>query len=154
MNNYLHILHKVLDTAQKLIYVDESPFAAALWVNGQIYLAGNQSRTQNNPNFHAEIVCINEFCRLHNYQSLDKAIMFSSCEPCLMCFHSIYNSGIRHIVYAASIDDAIRYGSGDEPIHISEYATQMNMDIKIEGPFLRERVCDIFEECISFRGEL
>lgn len=154
MEDNLYVLGKVLDAAQKLIYINESPFAAALLVNGQIYLAGNKSRTEHNPNFHAEIVCINEFCKLYDYRFLEKAIIYSSCEPCLMCFHAIYNSGIRHIVYAASIDDAIRYGSGDELIHISKYALQMNMDIKIDGPFLRERACDIFKECISYRGEL
>lgn len=151
--NY-YIMNQVLDYAQKLIYQGESPFAAGLWINNKLFIAGNKSHTAKNPNLHAEIVCINEFFKQNSSEPLEKAILFSSCEPCLMCFHYIYNSGIRHIVYSASIEDAIKYNSGDLPIHIDNYAIQMNMDIEIEGLLLRERACDIFKECVTFKGQL
>ncbi len=154
MKENLLILNKVLDMAQELIYQDESPFAAGLLVEGSLFFAGNRCRSERNPNLHAEIVCINAFCKQHDYHFLENAIIFSSCEPCLMCLHTIYNSGIRHIIYAASIDDAIKYGSGDNCIHIIKYVKKMNMNITIEGPFLRERASEIFKECITHRGEL
>lgn len=154
MKDFLGILNEVLDIAEQSIASNESPFAAAIMMDEKLIFSGNKSQTCKNPIYHAEISCINEFCKSFDYHLLDNCIMFTSCEPCLMCFHAIYTAGIRHIVYAASIEDAIQYGSGDELIHIREYAQKMNMDIKIDGPFLRDRACNIFQSSIARTGTI
>lgn len=147
-------MEKVIGKAREQIYQDESPFAAGILVGTQFYLYGNMSRTKYNPNLHAEIVCINKFCEENDYRLLQDATMYSSCEPCLMCLHSIINVGIKKIVYGATIDDAINYGSGDVSICIIDYLKKMKIDIDVEGKVLRKEVIDIFKECIQYRGEL
>lgn len=152
--NHMLNMHRVLKAANDAIDKDESPFAAGIWYNGKIFICHNLSRTTGNPNMHAEIVCINEFCRKYRASKLKGAIMYSSCEPCLMCLHSIFNVGIHKLFYSATIDDAIRYGSGDVSIDVSSYVNIMNMGIKIQGGLLRDEMCNIFCKCIKMRGEL
>lgn len=144
----------VINKAQEQIYENESPFAAGILVDNQFYVFGNMTRTKQNPNMHAEIVCINKFCEDNDYQLLHNATIYSSCEPCLMCLHYIINAGIKKIVYGATIDDAIRYSSGDVPIHVVDYVKAMKLNIEIQGEVLRSDAVSIFEECILYRGEL
>lgn len=147
-------MEKVIKKAKEQIYEDESPFAAGILVGNQFYLHGNMSRSKKNPNLHAEIVCINKFCEENDYRLLYDATIYSSCEPCLMCLHSIINAGIKKIVYGATIDDAISYGSGDMSIHIIDYLKKMKIDIDVEDRILQEKAVDVFKECIKYRGEL
>ena len=147
-------MEKVIKKAKEQIYQNESPFAAGVLVGNEFYMYGNMSRSKQNPNFHAEIVCINRFCEEHDYRLLRHATIYTSCEPCLMCMHFIINVGIKKIVYGATIDDAINYGSGDDLVHIIDYARGMKMDVEIEGAVLREKAVEVFRECIRFRGEL
>lgn len=147
-------MEKVIKKAKEQIYQDESPFAVGILAGNQFYLYGNMSRTKQNPNLHAEIVGINQFCEENDYRLLRNATIYSNCEPCLMCLHYIINAGIKKIVYGATIDDAISYGSGDTSIDIIEYLKKTEVDIIIEGKVLREKVVDVFKECIQYRGEL
>ena len=71
-----------------------------------------------------------------------------------MCLHSIINAGIKKIVYGATIDDAIRYNSGDVPIHLIDYLEKIKIDIDIKGKVLRDKAVEVFMECIKYRGEL
>ena len=147
-------MHLVLDEAERIITCNESPFAAGILIDETFIIAGNQSRTTGNPNMHAEIVCINEVCKKYDVNKLNDAVIYSSCQPCLMCLHSIYNAGIRKLVYSATIDDAILYGSGDISIDIKSYLRKLNMQMDIKGEVLREKAIKIFKKCIETRGEL
>ena len=147
-------MEKVIRKAREQIYQDESPFAAGILVGNHFFLSGNMSRTKHNPNLHAEIVCINKFCEENDYHLLYDATIYSSCEPCLMCLHSIINAGIKKIVYGATIDDAISYNSGDVPIHLIDYLEKIKIDIDIKGKVLRDKAVEVFMECIKYRGEL
>ena len=144
----------VIAYAREQIHVNESPFAAGIVVDNKIFIAGNRCRSTRNPNNHAEIVCINDFCKNNDPGDLARATMYSSCEPCLMCLHYIYNSGIRKIVYGASINDAISYGSGDEEIHIKQYVKEMQLDFLSITQMSRQEAVSVFAECVSYRGEL
>ncbi len=145
---------KVIRKSRELIYQNESPFAAGILFEDVFIINGNQSRTKRNPILHAEIACINSFCEQFDCVSLQNATIYSSCEPCLMCFHAIFNAGIKRIVYGATIDDAIRFNSGDIPIHIKEYTKKMKLNIDISGEVLRKEAIDVFNECILYRGDL
>lgn len=147
-------MEKVIEKAREQIYRDESPFAAGILVGDKFYVHGNMSRTKQNPNLHAEVVCINKFCEGNDYRMLRNATIYSSCEPCLMCLHAIVNAGIKKIVYGATIDDAIGYNSGDVSVHIIDYLKKMEIDIDVTSKVLQEKAVDVFRECIKYRGEL
>lgn len=144
----------VLESANNNIKLDESPFAAGILCDDIFLICNNLSRSSGNPNMHAEIVCINRFCELYGADKLRDAILYSSCEPCLMCLHSIENAGIPYIFFAASIDDAIKYGSGDISNHTIEYVKKMGLHVSINGGLMRNEMCAIYEQCIRIRGEL
>lgn len=147
-------MRAVLKCAERAIDMGESPFAAGILCGDIFLICYNLSRSLKNPILHAEIVCINRFCELYGADKLCQAILYSSCEPCLMCLHAIENAGIPQIYFASTIDDAIRYGSGDTSIHTIEYGQKMGLHVTIKGGILRREMCEIFERCLQIRGEL
>ena len=64
-------------------------------------LAGNRTRTDQDPTAHAEIVALREAARkLGNYR-LNDAIVYSTIEPCAMCAGALIQARIKRLVYGA-----------------------------------------------------
>lgn len=57
---------------------------------------------QGNPLLHAEIVAINQACKIVSQKSLDGYDMYVTLEPCMMCATAISFSRISRLFYAAS----------------------------------------------------
>ena len=69
---------------------------------------------------HAEIVCLRRAQKklgTHDLSSLaGPAVLYSSCDPCILCFGAIYWSGVREVVAAARKADAERIGFDEGPV--------------------------------------
>jgi guanine deaminase len=83
------------------------PFAALIVKNGQIIAHGiNRVTSDNDPTAHAEVVAIRNACLQLGTYILTGAEIYSSCEPCPMCFGAIYWAGIERVYYGATRTDA------------------------------------------------
>ncbi|WP_109699627.1 nucleoside deaminase [Chitinophaga deserti] len=66
----------------------------------------NQVLTHNDPTAHAEVVAIRDACqRLGTFQLTDCEI-FTSCEPCPMCFGAIYWARPQRVFFANTKEEA------------------------------------------------
>ncbi|MFZ5954013.1 MAG: nucleoside deaminase [Candidatus Dependentiae bacterium] len=94
------------------------PFGAVIVNNGKIIAVGtNQVTSLNDPTAHAEVMAIRLACqKLGTFQLLD-CELYTSCEPCPMCFGAIYWARPRHIYYAATKLDAAQVGFDDSLIY-------------------------------------
>ena len=64
-------------------------------------VAGNRTRTDNDPTGHAEIVALREAARkLDNYR-LTGAAVYSTIEPCAMCAGALIQARVKRLVYGA-----------------------------------------------------
>lgn len=82
------------------------PFGAVVVLGGEILaVAGNSVLRDNDPSAHAEINALRAACRKVGSPHLTGAVMYSSCEPCLMCFSTAYWARLAKIYYAASYAD-------------------------------------------------
>jgi len=90
------------------------PFGAVVVQNGKIVGRGwSQVTSTNDSTAHAEIVAIREACaNLHTF-SLAGCEIYTSCEPCPMCFAAIYSARLERIYYAATGQDAQAAGFDD-----------------------------------------
>ncbi len=94
------------------------PFAALIARDGRIIAEGTNRVTQvNDPTAHAEIVAIREACRaLKSFQLLG-CDLYTTCEPCPMCFGAIYWARPSRVVYASTAGDAASAGFDDAFIY-------------------------------------
>jgi guanine deaminase len=94
------------------------PFGAVVVRNGEIVGRGwNRVTSTNDPTAHAEIVAIRNACSRLATFSLAGCEIYSSCEPCPMCFAAICWARLDRIYYAASCADATAAGFDDAPFY-------------------------------------
>ncbi|MEL6926663.1 MAG: nucleoside deaminase [Bacteroidota bacterium] len=83
------------------------PFGAVVVYEGEIIGASsNNVFTSFDPTAHAEVQAIRDACGKHKIHFLKGCTLYSSCEPCPMCFSAIFYAKIDRVVYAASHKDA------------------------------------------------
>ena len=66
----------------------------------------NRVTSTNDPTAHAEIEPIRDACRAVGTFALAGCEIYSSCEPCPMCFAAIYWARLERVYYAADGHDA------------------------------------------------
>ncbi len=94
------------------------PFGAVIVREGEIIATGVNSVTLNNdPTAHAEVVAIRNACKKLNSFQLNDCEIYSSCEPCPMCFGAIYWARIKKLYFASSKNDAANAGFDDSFIY-------------------------------------
>ncbi|RMD77669.1 MAG: nucleoside deaminase [Lentisphaerae bacterium] len=91
------------------------PFAALVVdSNGDVIAEGwNSVVADHDPTAHAEVNAIRKACRNLKTHNLAGCILYTSCEPCPMCFGAILWARLARVVYAASRDDAVLGGFDD-----------------------------------------
>jgi guanine deaminase len=94
------------------------PFGAVIVKEGKIIGRGcNMVVLNNDPTAHAEIVAIRQASVNINSYDLSGTILYSTCEPCPMCFSAVYWANIREVVFSLSRLDAEQMGFKDNHIY-------------------------------------
>lgn len=104
------------DGARKGVKSGEGgPFGAVVVRDGEVISHGhNRVLHTNDPTAHAEVVAIREACTKLGTWSLHDCVLYSSCEPCPMCFSAIHWAKIPKCFYSATADDAADVGFDDK----------------------------------------
>jgi guanine deaminase len=86
--------------------VKGEPFGACVVLDGKV-ISCERSATEKNVDVssHAEIVAIRKASRRLKTRFLDDCTVYSSCEPCPMCFYACVMARVSRIVFSATLDD-------------------------------------------------
>ncbi|HEY3025745.1 MAG TPA: tRNA adenosine(34) deaminase TadA [Pyrinomonadaceae bacterium] len=80
----------------------EVPVGTCIVAAGAILaVAGNRTRTDQDPTAHAEIVALREAARKVSNYRLTEAVVYSTIEPCVMCAGALIQARVRRLVYGA-----------------------------------------------------
>jgi tRNA(Arg) A34 adenosine deaminase TadA len=94
------------------------PFGAVIVKNGEIVAMSSNSVTKDNdPTAHAEVNTIRKACKKLNTFDLSGCEIYTSCEPCPMCFGAIHWARLDKIYYANTKSDAKNIGFDDSFIY-------------------------------------
>ncbi|HBD92948.1 MAG: tRNA-specific adenosine deaminase [Spirochaetes bacterium GWF1_31_7] len=97
---------------------DGGPFGAVVIHNGIIVGKGhNEVVLHNDPTAHAEIVAIRRACAYLGRFDLSDCELYTTCEPCPMCFAAVQWAGIKKVYYGCNRDDAAQIGFDDKLIY-------------------------------------
>lgn len=96
-----------------------SPFACVIVRDGQVVGEGvNAVPATNDPTAHGEIVAIRDACRRLGTSVLEGCTVYTTGEPCPMCYAAAWWARVDAVFYAATIQDALDYGDfDDKPIY-------------------------------------
>lgn len=109
------------------------PFGAVITdQDGKIISQGvNMVVKNNDPTAHAEIIAIRNACKILDTFCLENYSIYSSTEPCPMCYSAIRWARIDKIYYGNDRNDAEKIGFSDKDIYDEIENRNLNM-IKIK----------------------
>lgn len=123
-----------------------SPFGACIVRNDEVVTCVHNVVWQTiDITAHAEVHCIREACRILNDIDLKGCTIYTTTEPCPMCFSAIHWANCDRIVYGASIADAQDAGFRELTISNEQMKSLGGSDVVIEGGFLREDCQAVFD---------
>jgi tRNA(Arg) A34 adenosine deaminase TadA len=97
---------------------DGGPFGAVIVRDGKVVSkAHNEVLKRNDPTAHAEILAIREASSILGRYDLSTCEIYSTSEPCPMCFSAIFWARIRRLVFGTTREDVAEIGFDDSLIY-------------------------------------
>lgn len=114
----IDFMTRALEIAAQNVKKGGGPFGAVIVKDNAIISEGaNQVPLLNDPTAHAEIQAIRAACNQLKTFNLSGCEIYTSCEPCPMCFSAIYWAHLDKVYYAANHNDAASAGFDDAFIY-------------------------------------
>lgn len=122
------------------------PFGCVIVKDDEIVAEGhNKVTSTNDPTAHAEVVAIREACKKLNSFQLEDCVIYTSCEPCPMCFGAIYWARPKMVYYACTKKDAAKIDFDDQFIYDELEKKMEDRDIQFVR-LLRKDALPVFEK--------
>ncbi|MDD5483241.1 MAG: nucleoside deaminase [Kiritimatiellae bacterium] len=122
------------------------PFGACIVKSGKVVAVAGNTVFKEDATCHAEVNAIRIASRKSGTYDLSGCVIYTTTEPCPMCFSAIHWSGINCIVYGTRIADAARAGFNELSISVQSLKRQSGARIKICAGFLAEECGQLFQE--------
>lgn len=123
----------------------ESPFGACIVRQGEVLACvSNRVWKDADSTAHAEVVAIREACRKTKSIDLSGATIYSTCEPCPMCFGACHWAKLAKIYFGASIADAMDLGFSELTFSNQKMKDEGGSPLEIHPGLLREECLEIF----------
>lgn len=128
MDDDRFFMKEALKEAKRAYQKKEVPAGAVVVLENQIMArAHNLVETRQDATCHAEILAIQEASKILGNFRLSEAILYTTLEPCAMCYGAALLSRIKKIVYAAKdfrhgvLGGWVNLADSKHPIHNLEY---------------------------------
>lgn len=155
--DHARFMRMAIAMARQSAIVDRagSPFACVIVRDREVVGAGvNQVPIANDPTAHAEVVAIREACRKLGTYVLAGCTLYSTGEPCPMCYGAAWWARVETIFYAATIQDALDFGDfDDKPIY--DAIAQPGPDRAVPArELLRDEMVAVWKEFHAIPGHI
>ena len=128
------------------IALGQTPFGACIERRGQVVSCEHNAVWQTiDITAHAEVRAIRQACRKLSTIDLSGCVIYSTCEPCPMCFSACHWARISKIVYGANIQDALRSGFHELEIPNARLKELSGSPVEIVSDFLRDEAVALFQ---------
>ena len=129
-------MKKALQEANYAFFKDEVPVGCVIVHNNEIISrSSNMVELLNDSTAHAELIAITSAQNNLNCKNLESCTLYTTLEPCMMCYGAIYLSKIKTIVYGAS----------DQKRGFSKHIVNVDRDIKIIKGVLEEESKELLD---------
>jgi len=143
--NDADFMRLAIQAARQGVAKGEMPFGACIVSNGQVIaVVHNSAKANMDTTAHAEVQAIREANRRLKALELTGCAIYSTCEPCPMCFTACVWAKLRRIVYACRIEDAEQAGIRQVPISSVRMNQLSQSGVEIVADILREESLKLF----------
>lgn len=142
-----------IERAREGVAAGQTPFGAAIAKRGKLIAAShNEVWSACDVTAHAEVTAIRKACHCLHRGEMTGATIYSTTEPCPMCFAACHWAGISRIVFGATIADARRAGFHELTISNRRMKSLGGATIEIVPGFMREQCVELFGEFLAAGG--
>ena len=135
----IEFMRMAMELARQAEAIDEVPVGALIVRDGKVIAtAYNTRETSKCATHHAEVLAIEEACRVLGGWRLPGCTLYVTMEPCCMCAGAIINARIPRVVYGAP---DLRFGAFGSLVKLAEIP--LNHKPEIVGGVLSEENVDI-----------
>ena len=139
------LMRRAIELSENSVRNGGGPFGAVIAKEGEIVAEGSNKVTiDNDPTAHAEVCTIRNACQKLGTFDLSGCVIYTSCEPCPMCFGAIYWAHLDKIYYANDRTDAGKIGFDDDFIY-KEIALEPQYRRKPSEILLRNEAINAFK---------
>lgn len=140
-------MREAIKVAREGIARGQTPFGCCVVREGRLLArCHNEVWARNDITAHAEVVALRRACEVAGAVHLPDAVVYTTTEPCPMCFAACHWAGVARVVYGARIPDAARAGFRELALPAEEMARRGKSPIKLEGGVLAEECAGLFGE--------
>ena len=119
------------------------PFGACIVRGAEVLAVARNTVLKNDATCHAEVNAIRSASRRLKTHDLSGCMIYSTTEPCPMCFGAIHWSRIRGLAYGTRIVDVKKLGFSELSISNRRMKTLGGSRVEIISGFLREECLEL-----------
>jgi tRNA(Arg) A34 adenosine deaminase TadA len=120
-------------------------FGAVIAKNEKIISTAGK-RPLGDPRYHAETQAILKATKKLKSKTLEGCTLYSTCEPCPMCFYMAWITKVSKIVFGASQKEAIKVGFKEIDVDNNYLNKRSGNRIKVEKGLLKEECLKLFNK--------
>ena len=129
--------------------LEGGPFGACIIKDGKVMAVARNTVLRGDATAHAEINAIRKACRKLGTHDLSGGVIYSTTEPCPMCFSAVHWARIGTIVYGTTVADAKRAGFHELEISNEELKTLGRSKVRIVKDVMRPECLELFRAWIA-----
>ena len=138
------LMRRAIELSKMSVQNGGGPFGAVIACNGKLVAEGSNCVTLDcDPTAHAEVSTIRKACKALKTFDLSGCEIYTSCEPCPMCFGAIYWAHLDKIYMGNDRKDAAKIGFDDDFIY-QEIALSPEQREKPSEILLRDEALEAF----------
>jgi tRNA(adenine34) deaminase len=141
-------MQKALEEAERALGMGEFPVGCVLVYDESVLVTGARHHSMvdsHNELDHAEMLALRRLIDLDKDIDRERIILFSTLEPCLMCYSAVILNGISQIVYA--YEDVMGGGTNLDLKRLNPF--YQDMQISIKPSVLRGESISLFKKFFS-----
>ena len=144
--NDSYYMKMAISRAEEGVKKGQSPFGAVIVRNGEVISCEhNHVWDTTDPTAHAEIIAIRNAAGKIGDLDLTGSSIYTTCEPCPMCFSAIHWARISRIIYGARVEDSTKLGFNEISVSNLKLNREWGCGIEIISDFMRDDIMKLFK---------
>jgi tRNA(Arg) A34 adenosine deaminase TadA len=117
--------------------MEGGPFGACIVKDGQVLAVARNTVLKSDASSHAEINAIRSASRRIKNFDLSGCVIYSTTEPCPMCFSAIHWAKIEVVIYGTAISEAKKIGFNELSISCRMMKKEGSSKVKLFSGYLK-----------------
>jgi tRNA(Arg) A34 adenosine deaminase TadA len=143
----------IQEARKNLARPDGGPFGAVIVKDGQVLAAARNTVLRHDATCHAEVNAIRKASKILRTFDLSGCEVYSTTEPCPMCFGAIHWARIGKVYYGTGIRDAAKSGFHELRIPNQKMKALGKSRIRLVPGFMRRECLALFKEWRALPGK-